>query len=148
MCPCDAACKTVRLVEIFIDLSQRKSVILGEETAKQNLPCAELSGFVRLAFLRKNKKARRCVPWSHRRPSHVSYVSHMSHPLRRYIARTHRSAAPIACTTLRHSGLVKSGAWRIKIHHSSFIITLSLLGSPCEAAQPLPHVFEATQSTV
>ena len=52
MCPCDEACKTVRLVEIFIDLSRRKSVILGEETAKQNLPCAELSGFVRLAFLR------------------------------------------------------------------------------------------------
>ena len=42
MCPCDATCKAVRLVEIFIDLSRRKSVILGEETAKQHLPRAEL----------------------------------------------------------------------------------------------------------
>ena len=56
MCPCDEACKTVRLVEIFFYLSRRKSVILGEETAKQHLPCAELSGFVRLATSRKNKK--------------------------------------------------------------------------------------------
>ena len=43
MCPCDAASKTVRLVEIFIDLSQRKSVILGEESAKQNLPFPALA---------------------------------------------------------------------------------------------------------
>ena len=53
MCPCDEAYKTVRLVEIFIDLSRRKSVILGEETAKQHLPRAELSGFVRLACSRR-----------------------------------------------------------------------------------------------
>ena len=77
MCPCDAACKTVRLVEIFIDLSRRKSVILGEETAKQHLPRAELIGFVSLASLRKNKKVCQRVPLSHRRPSHVSYVSHL-----------------------------------------------------------------------
>ena len=62
MCPCDATCKAVRLVEIFIDLSRRKSVILGEETAKQHLPRAELSGFVRLATLRKNKKDCQRVP--------------------------------------------------------------------------------------
>ena len=47
---------TVRLVEIFIALSRRKSVILGEETAKQHLPRAELSGFVRLVTLRKSPR--------------------------------------------------------------------------------------------
>ena len=36
------------------------------------------------------------VPLSHRRPSHVSYVSHVSHPLRRYVARPLQSPARLA----------------------------------------------------
>ena len=53
MCPCDAACKTVRLVEIFIDLSQEQIRHTREKTCEARFFIAsELSGFVRLAFLR------------------------------------------------------------------------------------------------
>ena len=75
MCPCDEACKTVRLVEIFIDLSRRKSVILGEETAEQCLPRAEVSGFVRLAFLRKNSETQDCM----RRGNHCFSFARYAH---------------------------------------------------------------------
>ena len=54
MYPCDAACKTVRLVEIFIDLSQAQIRHTREKTCEARFFIAsELIGFVRLAFLRK-----------------------------------------------------------------------------------------------
>ena len=75
------------------------------------------------------------IPLSHRRPSHVS------HPLRHYIARTHRSPDPLACATLRHSDELKvaRGESKFIIHHSSFIITLSELSSPRKAAPILSY---------
>ena len=90
---------TVRLVEIFIALSRRKSVILEEETAKQNLPRAELIGFVRLAFLRKNKKVCLRVPLS--LMSLMSYCDSLA-PLRHYLTLSHFSlvdfTSSILCT--------------------------------------------------
>ena len=53
MCPCDAACKTVRLVEMFIDLSQAQIRHTREKTCEARFFIAsELSGFARFASLR------------------------------------------------------------------------------------------------
>ena len=61
MCPCDAASKTVRLVEIFIDLSQAQIRHTREKTCEARFFIAsELSGFARFASLRLKKHAVLC----------------------------------------------------------------------------------------